>query len=253
MRIGKKAGIASIHRMIPPPPPDSAPRLVLASASPRRHELLGMLGLPFTVETSAVDEDDADDGDPAALAIALAERKAADVAARLADGRVVALGADTVVVHDPWGAPQALAKPAGAADARRMLRLLSGAVHVVCTGAAVAWLTAGHPYVRLRSALSVTEVAFRSLSDEEIAAYAATGEPADKAGAYAIQGGAAAFVTGIRGDYWNVIGLGLADARRLLLPWFPAVGAPPALPPLPFAVSSGPARPPRSLRDPRGT
>jgi len=230
--------------------PTPALRLILASASPRRRELLAHLGVPFSIETSSVDEDAADDGDPAALAVTLAELKAADVAGRWRDASVIALGADTVVVHDPWGEPRALGKPGGTADAHRMLRLLSGAVHVVCTGVAAAWTRAGERTARVRSLLSVTEVAFRALSDEEIAAYAATGEPEDKAGAYAIQGGAAAFVDWIRGDYWNVIGLGLADARRLLQPWFPAATAPPPAPSLSFPLLSGPARPPRRVSVP---
>ena len=183
------------------------PKIVLASTSPRRRELLGLLGLPFEVIGSGYDEAQVD---PAALAppgyvTQLASGKAAEVAGRL-DAETLVIGADTTVVLD--GAY--LNKPQDAPDARRMLRLLSGRTHEVYTGLC---LLRG-PEVRTDSA--VTEVTFDTLTATIIEAYVATGEPLDKAGAYGIQGKALSFIPSINGDYFNVVGLPLFLLSKML-------------------------------------
>ncbi len=197
------------------------PRLVLASTSPRRRELLGLLGLPFEVIGSGYDEAQID---PSALAppdyvTKLASGKAAEVARRL-DADALVIGADTTVVLD--GAY--LNKPEDAADARRMLRSLSGRIHEVYTGLC---LIHGP---NVRTDFAVTEVTFDTLTDSVIEAYAAGGEPLDKAGAYGIQGQALSFIPSIQGDYFNVVGLPLACLRRLLLPYFPGIAPAPTQP-----------------------
>ena len=182
-------------------------RIVLASTSPRRRELLGLLGLPFEVIGSGYDEAQID---PSALAppnyvTQLASGKAAEVAGRL-DADALVIGADTTVVLD--GAY--LNKPKDAADAQRMLRLLSSRTHEVYTG-----LCLRHgPTARTECA--VTEVTFDTLTDSVIEAYVATGEPLDKAGAYGIQGKALSFIPSINGDYFNVVGLPLFLLCRML-------------------------------------
>jgi septum formation protein len=183
-------------------------RLILASASPRRQELLGLLALPFEVIPSEVDEaalvrELGEQPLPAEMARRLAEVKAADVAARHPDALV--LGADTIVVLGD----AILGKPVSPDDARRMLALLSGRTHQVITG------------IALRGALSVsdavsTDVTFRELTSREIDAYVATGEPMDKAGAYALQGRATVLIEGIHGDYTNVVGLPVPRLAILL-------------------------------------
>jgi septum formation protein len=184
----------------------SVPRLILASASPRRQELLGLLGLPFEVIPSAVDEAEhaGEGGPPARTARRLAEVKAEEVATR--HPHALVLGADTIVVLDD----AVLGKPGGADDARRMLALLSGRTHQVITG--IALRGAG---LAASDAVS-TDVTFRELTPREIDAYVATGEPMDKAGAYALQGRAAVLIEGIRGDYTNVVGLPLPRLAALL-------------------------------------
>lgn len=179
------------------------PRIILASASPRRQELLKLTGLPFEVIPSEVDETPPDDSPPIAIARLLAERKADDVAARHPAALVI--GADTLVVLD--GA--LLGKPRDAEDARRMLKLLSGRTHQVITGVALRGLATASDAVS-------TDVTFRPLTAREVDAYIATGEPMDKAGAYALQGHAALFITGIHGDYANVVGLPLCRLAALL-------------------------------------
>jgi septum formation protein len=183
-------------------------RLILASASPRRQELLGLLGLPFEVIPSEVDEaalvrELGEQPLPAEMARRLAEVKAADVAARHPDALV--LGADTIVVLGD----AILGKPVSPDDARRMLALLSGRTHQVITGIA---LRGG---VSVSDAVS-TDVTFRELTSREIDAYVATGEPMDKAGAYALQGRAAVLIEGIHGDYTNVVGLPVPRLAILL-------------------------------------
>jgi septum formation protein len=177
--------------------------LVLASASPRRREILTCAGIPFAVRTAPVSE--AHDGSeaPADLARRLAVEKACAVPC--ADDEII-LAADTVVVLEG----QILGKPVDAADAARMLGMLSGREHEVITG--ICLRHAGGVIVDHES----TRVRFAPLSPEEIDAYVATGEPADKAGAYAIQGRACRFIERIEGCYFNVVGLPVALVYRHL-------------------------------------
>ncbi|HWZ51222.1 MAG TPA: Maf family protein [Granulicella sp.] len=185
--------------------------LILASASPRRRDLLEQIGLTFEVETADIDETPWLGEDPAGYTMRLAEHKAAAVMARLAKqrdpARLVVLGADTTVVC----AGQILGKPVDEADAARMLRLLAGKTHQVITG--VALVTA--PGSALVDA-EVTEVVVNALTERQIADYIATGEPMGKAGAYAIQGRAARFIPRIEGCYFNVVGLPLARVSAML-------------------------------------
>ena len=182
--------------------------LILASASPRRRELLEQIGLTFTIETADIDETPQLAEDPIAYVKRLAEHKAAAVFAKHADrNRLIVLGADTTVVIGR----NILGKPGDDADAARMLRLLSGCRHRVITGVAVVTATAP-PLL----AAEITEVEFSPLTDSQIAAYIATGEPSGKAGAYAIQGRAAKFIPRISGDYFNVVGLPLARVTVML-------------------------------------
>ncbi len=183
--------------------------LVLASASPRRRDLLTQAGFEFTVVPSSVCEDVRPGESPIAYVLRLAREKAGAVAASAEleslSGRTgepaLILGADTTVVA-PSG--EILVKPESDADAARMLRMLSGAVHQVITGVA---LLAGDA---VEAAAEVTHVTMVTLSDAEIAAYVATGEPHGKAGAYAIQGRAGRWIPRVHGCYFNVMGLPLA-------------------------------------------
>jgi septum formation protein len=177
--------------------------LVLASQSPRRSEILRLAGIPFTVRAGDVDESVQSAESPAEYVQRLAEAKAYAIEA--ADGETV-LGADTTVVIDG----EILAKPADAADACRMLARLSGRRHEVLTG--ICLRRGGHA---IRDC-ATTGVVFAALSDAEIDEYVASGEPMDKAGAYAIQGLASKFVERIDGDYFNVMGLPVALVYRLL-------------------------------------
>jgi septum formation protein len=185
--------------------------LILASASPRRRDLLVQIGLTFEIETADIDETPQLAEDPTAYTKRLAEHKAAAVMARLAKqrdpARLVVLGADTTVVCEG----QILGKPKDEADAERMLRLLSGKTHQVITGVALVTGTAA-PMVEAE----VTEVAVQALTEQQIADYIATGEPMGKAGAYAIQGRAARFIPRIEGCYFNVVGLPLARVSGML-------------------------------------
>jgi septum formation protein len=176
--------------------------IVLASSSPRRRELLGLLGLTFEISPADVDETWRDGERPEAHAERLAREKAA---ARPRPG-AVSIGADTIVVID--GA--ILGKPRDAAEAEVMLRRLAGREHEVFTGVAV--LHGG----RAASGVTRTVVRFRELDDATITAYVATGEPLDKAGAYGIQGYGAVLVERIDGDYFTVMGLGLGLLVDLL-------------------------------------
>ena len=178
--------------------------LVLASASPRRSELLRNAGISFQVEPAHVPEVPLPQETPLAYAQRLAREKALVVFAR--HPNEVVLGADTVVVVDN----HLLEKPANAEDAARMLRLLSGRLHQVITGVCV--VAPGFE----RTEAEITEVSFSPLSDEEIAGYVRTGEPMDKAGAYGIQGIASRWVKGIEGCYFNVVGLPVHRVYRLL-------------------------------------
>jgi septum formation protein len=172
-------------------------KVVLASASPRRAEILRAVGWPFEQRAVDIDESRLEGEAAAAYVERLAREKAGAAASRINDGRLV-LGADTVVVVDE----QVLGKPSDERDARRMLQLLSGRWHEVLTG--VALLRAGDEAV---VAHEKTAVRFAPLTETETDWYVASHEPLDKAGAYAIQGCAALFIEEIRGDYWNVVGL----------------------------------------------
>ena len=183
--------------------------LILASASPRRRELLIQAGFTFQVHPAHIPEDPHPNEDPIAYVTRLAREKAqavfAEYSSKTSDPLQV-LGADTTVTLDN----QILGKPEDSADAARMLRLLSGRTHRVITG--VALVTAQSTQV----ASEVTAVKFLTLSEEDISAYIATGEPMDKAGAYAIQGRAARWIPRIDGDYFNVVGLPIALVSTLL-------------------------------------
>ena len=179
--------------------------LVLGSGSPRRRELLALAGLTFEVRVTDVPEEPLDGEEPSEHARRLARDKAR--AASLVAPHALALGADTIVVLDG----EILGKPRDRADAAAMLARLSGRTHEVLTGFALA--AGGN--VRT-SAVVRTEVDFRVLGAHEIEAYVASGEPLDKAGAYGIQGGAAAFVPAIRGSYTNVVGLPLVEVLGAL-------------------------------------
>ncbi len=183
-------------------------KLILASASPRRRELLAQLRIPFDVVVSGLDEMPWPREKPASYALRNASEKARAVAARHPDACVIA--ADTIVVLDD----QILEKPADASHAVEMLKRLSGREHVVITGLCVRrpWNSG----FREEADAVKTRVWFRALTDVEIESYAATSEPMDKAGAYAIQGGAASFVERIDGPYDNVVGLPVDAVRRLL-------------------------------------
>ena len=180
-------------------------KLVLASASPRRAELLRNAAIDFVVEPAHVPEQRQDSEPPREYAMRLARDKAKAIAARRPDALV--LGADTIVCIDE----HVLEKPADPDDAARMLRLLSGRTHQVTT--AVSLVGNG----KEETATETTEVVMTDISDQEIRAYVATGEPMDKAGAYAIQGRASRWVTRIDGCYFNVVGLPLPLVYRMLM------------------------------------
>ena len=184
----------------------SRPPLILASGSPRRRTLLGELGIPFRIEVSDADESANPAMSATDQAMALAERKARAVAANHDDGLV--LGADTIVVL----AGALLGKPAGETDARHMLRRLSGRPHQVITGLALIEAATG---ATERSAVTST-VHMRLLNDDQIAGYVVTGEPLDKAGAYAIQGIGAGLIAGFDGCYTAIVGLPLCETAALL-------------------------------------
>jgi septum formation protein len=175
--------------------------LVLASASPRRKELLEQIGLEFSVMPSSVAETTRPDETPSDLVIRLSLAKARDIAERSDIQARWIIGSDTVVVCNE----QILGKPADDQDAAAMLRQLSGTSHLVVSGFAVI----DRRQQTRRAEAVITKVHFRQLTEAEIARYIATGEPADKAGAYAIQGIGACFVNGIEGSYSNVVGLPL--------------------------------------------
>jgi septum formation protein len=181
-------------------------RILLASASPRRLELLQSLGFRVRVEPSTYDEPDDPATTPRELAIRHAAAKAREVRARFPDEIVVA--ADTVVDVDG----QALGKPRDAAEAHQMLRTLSGREHQVHTAYAIA--LPGR--AELFEDAATTQVRFYPLEDNEIAAYVESGEPMDKAGAYGIQGRAASLVDAINGDFYTVMGFPLARFVRAL-------------------------------------
>jgi septum formation protein len=191
------------------------PRLVLASRSPRRKELLERLGLTVEVAPAEVDETAPPGEAPESYVRRLAEAKARAVALGIRDGApTFVLGADTAVVVDG----RILGKPTDAKDAGRMLRLLSGRAHEVLTGYAILPLppapSGGEP--EYAADVVRTEVEFKALDEAEIETYVATGEPLDKAGAYAIQGVGAFMVRRINGSHSNVVGLPLCETIETL-------------------------------------
>lgn len=182
----------------------SAPRIILASQSPRRRDLLTLIGIPHDVFPADIDETLLPGEDPAVHAERLARAKAEGLARRHPEAVVV--GSDTIVVIDDV----VLGKPRDVADARQMLRRLSGRSHTVMTAVAVA--RDGQTV----SAVELVGVTFRALSESEIDAYIQTGEPMDKAGAYGIQGFGAVIVERVDGDYFAVMGLALGRLVKLL-------------------------------------
>lgn len=181
-------------------------KVVLASASPRRAELLASAGIAFKVVPGDIDETPLPNEDPVAHVLRLADGKAREVASRT-DGRFF-IGADTIVLCGR----EIMGKPRDAEDAKRMLRKLSGRAHQVITGFAII----DKNTYRNKSGTVSTDVVFKKLTDEEIDAYVLTGCPMDKAGAYAIQGGAAYMVERIDGSYTNVVGLPLCEVVEAL-------------------------------------
>lgn len=180
--------------------------LVLASASPRRKELLQQIGLPFTVQSVDIDETPLPSEDPAHYVERLARAKAKKGSELCQNPEALILGADTTVVH----VGNILGKPASQAEGLAMLRSLSGSTHKVMTAVALAGQYGC--YARL----AITEVRFRPIAEEELLAYWNTGEPADKAGGYGIQGRAAVFATALYGSYSAVVGLPLQETAELL-------------------------------------
>ena len=183
--------------------------LLLASGSPRRRELLGLITHDFTVRVSHVNEESILAPDPAHLALALATAKAKDVAALCPDD--VVLGCDTVV--DCGG--QVFGKPHDEEDAARMLRALSGRAHRVHTGVCVCCRG------QAAAAVETTVVHFDPIAEDDLLAYVRTPEPYDKAGAYAIQGHAALWCSGIEGCYYNIMGLPVRRTAQLLKEFLP--------------------------------
>ena len=190
--------------------------LILASASPRRQELLRNAGIPFTAQPADIDEMPLARESPRDCAERLAREKALAVFKKRPQNYV--LGADTIVVVDD----AILGKPRDADDAARMLRMLSGRAHAVVTGVCLIGPAAsqaerpGAENRELKTVSETTTVTMCELSDDEIHDYVATGEPMDKAGAYAIQGIASRWIPRIEGDYSNVVGLPVALVYRML-------------------------------------
>lgn len=180
-------------------------KMILASASPRRKEILGQIGMTFEVRKSNASEE-SNITEPSALVLALSASKAKAVYEELSlqekqDSLVI--GADTVVALEG----EIMGKPRDEEDAVRMLSLLQGRTHQVYTGVALVYQNEGEKEPVIHSFFEKTEVAMYPMTGEEIRAYVATGEPRDKAGAYGIQGKCAAYIRGISGDYNNVVGL----------------------------------------------
>ena len=177
--------------------------LILASQSPRRRELLGLFGIPFTVRVADVDETMEPGQDPYDQVALVSRRKALGISREPED---VVVAADTIVVCGG----QILGKPDTEERACEMLRLLSGRDHQVMTGVTVLYGDL------CRTVTEVTDIHFRSLSEKEIARYLASGEPMDKAGAYGIQSKGALLVERIRGDYYNIVGLPISHLARTM-------------------------------------
>lgn len=185
-------------------------RIILASTSPRRQELIASLRIPFEIMPSEADENTPAGWSPEQIVESLALRKAEAVLHKLTDGQGdgIIVGSDTIVVVDG----HVLGKPVDHADAARMLSMLQGRAHFVYTGVACIDQSSGNKQVSHR----VTTVKMKSLSADAITAYVKSGEPADKAGSYAIQGLGATIVEGIEGDYFNVVGLPLSLLSDML-------------------------------------
>lgn len=182
------------------------PTIYLASSSPRRRELLDQIGLPHVVITVDIDETLPPGLPPAQQVMSLSRSKAEAAAATLSEG--IVLAADTVVVHGG----EVLGKPENQSAARVMLGRLQGGTHEVYTGITLIELAGG----QVLSGYERTEVRLREMSRAEIDHYVATKEPLDKAGAYGVQGRAAVFVAGIKGCYFNVVGLPLFKLAQML-------------------------------------
>ncbi|MCU0240059.1 MAG: Maf family protein [Pyrinomonadaceae bacterium] len=180
------------------------PKLILASGSPRRAEILTSVGWEFEKIVADIDETEFENENPADYVQRLAKEKAEAVAVHHSD-RIV-LGADTTVVIDN----QIIGKPIDLNDARRMIKLLSGRTHEVLTGVAV--VKNGETKVGIQN----TKVKFKPLNDDDVEFLVQFGEPLDKAGAYAVQAQAALFIEGIEGDYWNVVGLPISLVYELV-------------------------------------
>lgn len=187
---------------------DGAPRIILASQSPRRRDLLSLIGIPYTVRPADIDETVRPGERPIACVERLAREKAERIAGAEGGGpdEAVIIAADTIVVIND----RILNKPVNVSDARAMLRLLQGRTHAVHTAVCVV------RGARRAADLATVGVRFRRLRDDEIDAYIATGEPMDKAGAYGIQGYGATIVDHINGDFFAVMGLPLVTLVRLL-------------------------------------
>lgn len=177
-------------------------KIILASSSPRRRELLQTAGLEFEIHVKDVDESVPEGTLPAEAAKMTAAKKAAAVAQEHINDIVI--GADTIVVANG----KILGKPKNKADAAAMLRMLSGIEHEVITGVCIKCDETSHSFAQ------ISKVKFYNLTDEEIESYVATGEPMDKAGAYGIQGRGCTLVEHIAGDYFNIVGLPVAEVCR---------------------------------------
>jgi septum formation protein len=181
------------------------PKLVLASGSPRRSEIMNSVGWEFYKDVPDIDESELDGEDPSDYVSRLAEEKARSIGGRH-PGEIV-LGADTtVVIHE-----RIIGKPVDLEDARRMIGMLSGNWHEVLTGIAV--VRNGNAEVGIQR----TRVKFAEMNDDEIDFLVEKGDPLDKAGAYAVQAQAALFIEGIEGDYWNVVGLPISLVYELVM------------------------------------
>ncbi len=183
----------------------NVPKLILASGSPRRSEILGFVGWSFEKHVADIDETELDGENPADYVQRLAKEKAEAVAQNYKD--VLVLGADTTVVIDN----KIIGKPVDLDDARKMLKMLSGCEHKVLTGVA---LVQGDV---TKVGLQTTKVSFNEMNDEEIEFLVKFGEPLDKAGGYAVQAQAALFIEKIEGDYWNVVGLPINLVYRMVM------------------------------------
>ncbi len=201
----------------------AAPRLILASGSPRRKELLGNLGVPFSIEIPDVDETQRPGEKPDDLVLRLSVEKGRAVGRRNPEAVVIA--ADTIVVlddgcsHAAESNPQILGKPPGPREAVTMLQTIQGREHTVYTGVAIycgEFKRFGAANEVLENFVCCSKVELASLSTPEIESYVKTGEPLDKAGGYAVQGLGASFIAAIQGSYTNVVGLPLAEVREAL-------------------------------------